>query len=89
MMHLLTESSLFVTLPNDCLCQLTGPPLIFQKIPPLPPVATSTRRAAREITKRKANFTLEERPFKRARAEAAADHKATPQQAPATKVAPE
>jgi hypothetical protein len=28
MLHLLTETSIFVSLPNQCLCQLTGEPLI-------------------------------------------------------------
>lgn len=35
MLHLLTETSLFVSLPNDCLCQMTGEPLIY-KPPPNP-----------------------------------------------------
>jgi hypothetical protein len=29
MLHLLTETHLFVSLPNDCLCQLTGEPVIY------------------------------------------------------------
>jgi hypothetical protein len=28
MLHLLTETHLFVSLPNDCLCQMTGEPMI-------------------------------------------------------------
>jgi len=28
MIHLLTETSIFVSLPNGCLCQITGEPLI-------------------------------------------------------------
>ncbi|KAF8440399.1 hypothetical protein L210DRAFT_855999, partial [Boletus edulis BED1] len=34
MMHLLLKTSLFISLPNGCLCQLTGEPLIFVSIPP-------------------------------------------------------
>lgn len=33
MMHLLTEVSIFVPLPNDCLCQVTGEPLLHMKAP--------------------------------------------------------
>jgi hypothetical protein len=29
MIHLLTETSIFVSLPNGCLCQITGAPLIY------------------------------------------------------------
>ncbi|KAJ7744319.1 hypothetical protein B0H14DRAFT_2406850, partial [Mycena olivaceomarginata] len=29
MMHLLTDTSLFVALPNDCLCQLVGEPIVY------------------------------------------------------------
>ena len=28
MIHLLTETSIFISLPNGCLCQITGEPLI-------------------------------------------------------------
>lgn len=28
MLHLLTETSIFISLPNQCLCQMTGEPLI-------------------------------------------------------------
>ena len=28
MLHILTETHLFVSLPNDCLCQMTGEPMI-------------------------------------------------------------
>lgn len=28
MLHLLTEAQVFVSLPNDCLCQMTGEPVI-------------------------------------------------------------
>ena len=33
MFHLLTEASIFVPLPNECLCQLTGMPLVFLPAP--------------------------------------------------------
>lgn len=29
MLHLLTETSVFLSLPNGCLCQVTGVPIIF------------------------------------------------------------
>ena len=29
MLHLLTETHIFVSLPNDCLCQMTGEPIIY------------------------------------------------------------
>ncbi|GJE88721.1 telomerase reverse transcriptase [Phanerochaete sordida] len=31
--HLLTETSLFIGLPNDCYCQLTGEPIMNMKLP--------------------------------------------------------
>ena len=33
MLHLLTEANIFVPLPNECLCQLTGMPLVFLPSP--------------------------------------------------------
>ncbi|KAH9068420.1 hypothetical protein EDB83DRAFT_2188616, partial [Lactarius deliciosus] len=33
MLHLLTEASIFVALPNECLCQMTGTPLVFLPSP--------------------------------------------------------
>lgn len=32
MLHLLLDTSIFVSLPNQCLCQMTGEPLVY--IPP-------------------------------------------------------
>ncbi|PBL03541.1 hypothetical protein ARMGADRAFT_901085, partial [Armillaria gallica] len=32
MMHLLTETAIFLSLPNSCFCQMTGEPLI--NLPP-------------------------------------------------------
>ncbi|KAN0092973.1 hypothetical protein V8E55_003757 [Tylopilus felleus] len=34
MLHLLLKTSVFISLPNECLCQLTGEPLIFVSLPP-------------------------------------------------------
>jgi hypothetical protein len=70
MMHLLTETSLFMMLPNDCLCQLTGPPLVAQKAPQLPPPDFKFRDMPK-AEKRKANVQAgEERPAKRQRTNA-------------------
>ncbi|KAF9052479.1 hypothetical protein BDZ89DRAFT_905332, partial [Hymenopellis radicata] len=33
MFHLLTQTSIFISLPNECLCQMTGPPLIHIRLP--------------------------------------------------------
>lgn len=33
-LHLLFKTSLFISLPNECLCQLTGEPIIFASLPP-------------------------------------------------------
>lgn len=33
MLHLLTETSLFIQLPNDCLCQITGQPILYLTVP--------------------------------------------------------
>ncbi|CCM03069.1 uncharacterized protein FIBRA_05189 [Fibroporia radiculosa] len=35
MFHLLTEASVFIPLPNECLCQVMGEPIVFLKPPPL------------------------------------------------------
>lgn len=35
MFHLLTETSVFIPLPNECLFQITGEPIIHMKPPPL------------------------------------------------------
>lgn len=41
MIHLLSQTCLFVSLPNDCLCQMTGEPVIHM----LPSVSSWTRPA--------------------------------------------
>lgn len=33
MLHLLTETSLFISLPNGCFCQMTGEPIVNVKPP--------------------------------------------------------
>lgn len=33
MFYLLTETSIFVSLPNDCLCQITGDPILHMQSP--------------------------------------------------------
>jgi len=33
MIHLLSETYIFVSLPNECLCQMTGEPMIFMATP--------------------------------------------------------
>ncbi|KAF9818550.1 hypothetical protein IEO21_02655 [Rhodonia placenta] len=35
MFHLFTETSVFVPLPNECLCQMIGEPIIHLKPPPI------------------------------------------------------
>lgn len=74
--HLLSETSIYVPLPNDCFCQVTGPHLIY--LPPpksLPPakeenekrvVAQDTQSSKSSERKRKAEETdLSARPSKR------------------------
>jgi hypothetical protein len=55
MFHLLTEASIFVPLPNECLCQLTGIPLVFLPSPTIDLLnSVSTGPVASEKGKRKA-----------------------------------
>ena len=51
--HLLTEASIFVPLPNECLCQLTGMPLVFRPSPAID--ITNSALSAPENRKRKAS----------------------------------
>ncbi|KAF8501633.1 hypothetical protein F5888DRAFT_1608844 [Russula emetica] len=62
MFHLLTEASIFVPLPNECLCQLTGMPLVFLPSPAIDLVANSvsTGPVSSEKRKRKASPHPEE-----------------------------
>ncbi|KAF7974772.1 hypothetical protein HWV62_11243 [Athelia sp. TMB] len=73
MLHLLTETSIFVSLPNQCLCQVTGDPLIHM-IPPTPVLQRPPRLAPEAAcsaemrpAKRKAIDHQDERPNKRMR----------------------
>ena len=68
MFHLLTEASIFVPLPNECLCQLTGMPLVFLPSPTIDFVANSvsTGPVSSENRKRKASPHPEE-PFSKMR----------------------
>ena len=47
MLHLLTEASIFVPLPNECLCQVTGTPLVFL---PFPAVEVSSDALAASLS---------------------------------------
>ena len=55
MFHLLTETSIFVPLPNECLCQLTGIPLVFLPSPAIDLTNASTAPVPSESRKRKAS----------------------------------
>ena len=68
MFHLLTEASIFVPLPNECLCQLTGIPLVFLPSPTIDLLSSvSTGPVASEKGKRKALPHPEEPSSKRKR----------------------
>lgn len=64
MLHLLTETSIFLSLPNGCFCQMTGQPIVHRKL-----VVEEPRRLifpTNVSRKRKAPMeTDEERPKKR------------------------
>jgi hypothetical protein len=77
MLHLLTETSVFASLPNQCLCQMTGEPLIHIASPnsgimvqaPEPQAIHAQSILAKPAKKRKALGCHEdERPTKRLRA---------------------
>ncbi len=66
MFHLLTEASIFVPLPNECLCQLTGMPLVFLPSPTIDLTnSVSTGHVPSEKHKRKASPHPEEPSSKR------------------------
>ncbi|TFY78051.1 hypothetical protein EWM64_g5960 [Hericium alpestre] len=72
MFHLLTETCVFVPLPNDCLCQLTGEPIVSHKVPfpsgsRMASILPSTESATRLDAKRGSHSTIEERSLKRPR----------------------
>lgn len=47
MMHMLTETSVFVTLPNGCLCQLMGEPIIHVRVSTRPANGIQSTRPAK------------------------------------------
>ncbi|KAF8554612.1 hypothetical protein OG21DRAFT_1412179, partial [Imleria badia] len=65
MLHLLLKTSLFVSLPNECLCQLTGEPLIFVSLPPGGGFLDGGPH--RRVQKRKRETPLQLQPRKRPR----------------------
>lgn len=92
MLHLLTETSIFVSLPNQCLCQVTGDPLIHM-VPPASgvpartdsPPANDSPAAKTKPAKRKASDQLEdERPRKRLRLYESVSSMSTANAAPGT-----
>ncbi|KXN91623.1 hypothetical protein AN958_12475 [Leucoagaricus sp. SymC.cos] len=68
MLHLLTETSIFISLPNGCLCQMTGEPLSL----PLSDVYAAIAGNSRKILKRTSSassFSSAEPPSKRCKLE--------------------
>lgn len=53
MLHLLTKTSIFVKLPNECLCQMTGMPLIYAMPPTLDWYMSSSEACVNDLGKRK------------------------------------
>src|SRR6266436_400283 len=67
MLHLLTETSVFMCLPNQCLCQMTGEPIVH--IAPLNdgimvqrPIHQDVQKHAKPAGKRKATACHEDEP---------------------------
>ncbi|KAF8623641.1 hypothetical protein AX17_007341 [Amanita inopinata Kibby_2008] len=61
MIHLLTETSIFVSLPNDCYCQMTGKSILY-----LTPIASECESKKCAPKKREAGTNhIDERPNKR------------------------
>jgi hypothetical protein len=58
MLHLLTETHLFVSLPNDCLCQMTGEPVIH-----MTPVTLRGSKQTSTAPVTKGNVQAGKRPF--------------------------
>jgi hypothetical protein len=58
MLHLLTETHLFVSLPNDCLCQITGEPVIH-----MTPVASHGSGQASTVPLEGGNVRTKKRPL--------------------------
>lgn len=77
MLHLLTETSIFLSLPNGCLCQLAGEPIIYltPKIqtttdPSLNAPTKGTQETTRKRQRRNAPSEAEDRPNKRRKLDA-------------------
>lgn len=72
MLYLLTETSIYLPLPNDCYCQLTGPPLIYssrfvQGRMVNEDLATKVAEAAHATKRKMQDFEKATRPKKRQR----------------------
>ena len=74
MLHLLTETSIFLSLPNGCLCQLAGEPIIYSmpKLQDTTKPSTNTllhrnQAVAGKRQRQNAPNDTEERPGKRRR----------------------
>ncbi|KAI0035404.1 hypothetical protein K488DRAFT_36030, partial [Vararia minispora EC-137] len=66
--HLLTKTCIFVRLANDCLCQITGEPLVYRKLPTSATAsAVSTASSAVTTLPIKRVLPGDENPRKRAR----------------------
>jgi len=77
MLHLLTETSIFMSLPNGCLCQLAGEPIIYltpklqdTSNPPLNAPTDGNQEATGKRLRPKDPSDTEERPNKRRRLDA-------------------
>ncbi|KAH9481585.1 Telomerase reverse transcriptase [Psilocybe cubensis] len=68
MLHLLTETSIYVSLPNGCLCQLTGEPLI-NTAPPAYNDESLPKKMTQKRLHENATDTHNERPAKRLKLE--------------------
>ncbi|KAF5367406.1 hypothetical protein D9758_003636 [Tetrapyrgos nigripes] len=67
MIHLLTETNIFISLPNNSLCQMTGEPLNLKKAPTNSLVNSETRSSRK---RRMLDGDENERPFKRPKMQA-------------------
>lgn len=69
MFHLLTEASLFLSLPNDCFCQIAGEPVINSKPPATIILNASTHPAplvrSDHLKRPSSNSEIDQRPTKR------------------------
>ena len=69
MFHLLTETSMFLTLPNGCLCQITGDAILHMRAPLLTPSQPAPKSVEPELSagrkRRSTGVHASERPPKR------------------------